>query len=110
MAAQIALSHHEWCDGTGYPHQFAGETIPRAGRIAAVADVFGALTHERPYKKAMTLNEAIAEIDVLASRQFDPAVIEVFQHRTNAASTRPHDPRPLNVVLQVEPFVPSLKE
>ena len=78
MAEVIALSHHERWDGAGYPHGLKGEEIPLEGRIVAIADVFDALTHERPYKKAWPVEEAIAEIQSQAGRQFDPRVITAF--------------------------------
>ena len=62
MAEQIALTHHEKWDGSGYPSGLAGDAIPIAGRIVAVADVFDALTHSRPYKPAWSTADAIAEI------------------------------------------------
>ena len=79
MAADIALSHHERWDGGGYPQGLAGESISLEARIVAVADVFDALLAERPYKKAWPEDEAIAEIERLAGRQFDPSVVESFQ-------------------------------
>lgn len=78
MSEQIALTHHERWDGTGYPGGLTGEAIPRAGRIVAVADVFDALTHERPYKKAWPADEAVAEIVSQRARHFDPEVVDVF--------------------------------
>ena len=78
MAREIALSHHERWDGTGYPQGLKGAAIPLSGRIVAIADVFDALTHDRPYKKAWTLEEAAAEITMLSGRQFDPDLVEVF--------------------------------
>lgn len=77
-AETIAISHHERWDGSGYPTGLSGEQIPQAGRIVAVADVFDALTHDRPYKKAWTVEEAVAEITDQRGRQFDPAVVEAF--------------------------------
>jgi putative two-component system response regulator len=77
MAEVIAYSHHERWDGTGY-HGIAGEDIPLHGRIVAVADVFDALTSERPYKHAWSLADALREIEAQSGRQFDPAVVEAF--------------------------------
>ena len=77
-ARSIALCHHERFDGTGYPHKLRGEDIPLPGRIVAVADVFDALTNERPYKKAWPVEEARAEIQSKAGTQFDPMVVEAF--------------------------------
>jgi PAS domain S-box-containing protein/putative nucleotidyltransferase with HDIG domain len=78
MAAVIAVSHHERWDGTGYPAGLAGEAIPLVGRIVAVADVFDALTHNRPYKCAWSVEAAISEISRQAGRQFDPGVVAAF--------------------------------
>jgi putative two-component system response regulator len=78
MAESIALTHHERWDGQGYPNGLAGEQIPLPGRIVAVADVFDALTHERPYKHAWTVKEAVAEIFHQRGRHFDPAVVHAF--------------------------------
>jgi putative two-component system response regulator len=78
LAQQVALTHHERWDGRGYPHGLAGDTIPLAGRIVAVADVFDALTHERPYKEAWRLEKAVAEIQAQGGRQFDPEVVGAF--------------------------------
>jgi putative two-component system response regulator len=78
MAERIAGSHHERWDGQGYPHGLSGEQIPIEGRILAVADVFDALTHERPYKEAWPVEKAVAEITRQSRRQFDPHVVETF--------------------------------
>jgi putative two-component system response regulator len=78
MAEQIALTHHEKWDGSGYPSGLAGDAIPIAGRIVAVADVFDALTHSRPYKPAWSIPDAIAEITSQAGGHFDPQVLEAF--------------------------------
>lgn len=77
-AEQIAGTHHEWWDGSGYGKGLAGISIPVVGRIVAVADVFDALTHERPYKAAWPVDRAVAEIHTLSGRQFDPEMVEAF--------------------------------
>ena len=79
MAREIALSHHERWDGTGYPHGLKGEEIPLVGRVTSVADVFDALTSSRPYKKGWPVDEAVEYIRNGAGGQFDPAVVEAFQ-------------------------------
>ncbi|BDP43368.1 hypothetical protein DAETH_33370 (plasmid) [Deinococcus aetherius] len=76
MAEEIAESHHERWDGTGYPYGRAGASIPITGRIVSVADVFDALTSERPYKRAWPYEEALAELRRNAGIQFDPEVVE----------------------------------
>lgn len=77
-AAQIALTHHERWDGSGYPNALSGHDIPMTGRIVAIADVFDALTHPRPYKAAWSIDASMSEIRGLAGRQFDPAVVDAF--------------------------------
>ncbi|MBA2348492.1 MAG: HD domain-containing protein, partial [Solirubrobacterales bacterium] len=77
-AAEIALTHHERWDGTGYPAGVAGEEIPMSGRIVAVADVFDALTHARPYKPAWSTSAALQEMAGQGGRHFDPAVLQAF--------------------------------
>jgi HD-GYP domain-containing protein (c-di-GMP phosphodiesterase class II) len=78
MAERIALAHHERWDGTGYPLGLSGDDIPLVGRIVAIADVYDALTHSRPYKEAWEPAHAIAEIRAQAGRQFDPQVVRAF--------------------------------
>lgn len=78
LAEEIALTHHERWDGTGYPYQLAGDNIPLVGRIVSVADVFDALTHDRPYKRAWSVEESLAEIKSQSGRQFDPKVVDAF--------------------------------
>jgi putative two-component system response regulator len=78
MAREIALSHHERWDGTGYPRGLKGEVIPLSGRIVTIADVFDALTHDRPYKRAWSLEEAVVEVKKLSGHQFDPHLVDVF--------------------------------
>jgi putative two-component system response regulator len=78
LAAEIALTHHEHWDGGGYPRALRREEIPLAGRIVAVADVFDALVHERPYKHAWPLTEALQEINAQAGTQFDRAIGDAF--------------------------------
>jgi putative nucleotidyltransferase with HDIG domain len=77
-AAEIVRHHHERWDGQGYPDGLAGEDIPVAARVFAVADVFDALTTERPYRHASPLQTAREMITAESGRQFDPAVVEAF--------------------------------
>ncbi len=86
MAEEIALTHHERWDGRGYPHGLSGEEIPLVGRVVSVADVFDALTHERPYKRAWTTGEALAEIGRGSGTQFDPRVVEAALRLMGEAS------------------------
>ena len=72
----MARTHHDRWDGRGNLTGLAGAEIPLGGRIVAVADVFDALTHERPYKAAWPVAEAVAEIERQSGRQFDPGVVE----------------------------------
>ncbi|OYY92297.1 MAG: two-component system response regulator [Hydrogenophilales bacterium 28-61-23] len=81
MARIIALSHHEKWDGSGYPYGLAGENIPLVGRIVAMADVFDALTSERPYKKAWTVEAAMEYVDANRGKHFDPQLVDLFRTR-----------------------------
>ncbi len=78
IAEKVAMTHHERWDGQGYPQGLSGENIPLAGRITAVADVFDALAHERPYKHAWTEEDALRMIQSLSGCAFDPAVVSAF--------------------------------
>lgn len=78
MARDIALCHHEKWDGSGYPQGLAGEAIPLEARIVAIADVFDALTSERPYKKAWTIDDACQLIREQSGKHFDPQLVEHF--------------------------------
>lgn len=78
MAREIALTHHEKWDGSGYPNGLSGESIPIVGRIAALADVFDALTSERPYKHAWTIEAAVELIKENSGKHFDPVLVDVF--------------------------------
>lgn len=79
MAQRIAASHHERWDGAGYPYGLVGEEIPIEGRIAALADVFDALTSRRRYKEAWSFEQAVTEIRAQSGLQFDPAVVAAFE-------------------------------
>ncbi len=78
-ASIIALTHHEKWDGSGYPRGIKGDAIPLTGRICAICDVFDALTSERPYKKAWTVEETMTELHAGAGKHFDPDLITVFE-------------------------------
>ena len=78
LAKIIALTHHEKWDGSGYPKGIKGEDIPIEGRIAAVCDVFDALTSDRPYKKSWPIEEATAFINEQSGKHFDPNLVPLF--------------------------------
>ena len=78
MGETIALSHHERWDGTGYPSETTGEAIPLVGRICAVADVFDALTSDRPYRPALPNSTAYEMMAAERGRHFDPKVLDTF--------------------------------
>ncbi|WP_278957449.1 response regulator [Aquipseudomonas alcaligenes] len=78
MAREIALNHHEKWDGSGYPRGISGAEIPVEARIIAIADVFDALTSERPYKKAWPVEEAMQLLREQSGRHFDPELVELF--------------------------------
>lgn len=96
LAETIAASHHERWDGTGYGSRLSGDQIPLQGRILAVADVFDALTHQRPYKDAWPVDRSIDEIRTQRGRQFDPAVVDAFlavQEKFDLSDTGEYDRR-----------------
>jgi putative two-component system response regulator len=77
-AADIAWTHHEWWDGSGYPRGLQGTEIPEAARIAAVADVFDALTSNRVYRPGLPFDDVIAMMGELRGRQFEPRLLDAF--------------------------------
>ena len=77
-AATIVLHHHEWYDGRGYPHGLAGSEIPVGARIVSIVDAYEAMVSGRPYRAAITHDEAIAELRRQAGVQFDPELVQVF--------------------------------
>jgi putative nucleotidyltransferase with HDIG domain len=77
-AIPYVLYHHERWDGRGYPSGKAGEEIPLEARVLAIADAFDAMTSDRPYRRALTRVEALAEVERCAGTQFDPRIAEVF--------------------------------
>ncbi len=89
MAATIALTHHEWFDGSGYPQGLSGEDIPLVGRIVAVADVFDALLSDRSYRPAMSTEETAEAIREGRGTHFDPEIADILlQHQEEALSLR----------------------
>jgi len=78
MAISIAHTHHEKWDGTGYPNRLKATDIPIEGRVAALSDVFDALTSDRPYKEAWPVEKALEEIVNLKEKNFDPELVEAF--------------------------------
>ena len=83
MGAEIAGGHHEYFDGSGYPHQLKGQDIPLSARIVAVVDVFDALLHKRPYKEPWPLQEVLDYIAGRANTQFDPNVVTALMQLVN---------------------------
>ena len=79
LSSEIALTHHEKWDGSGYPFGLKEEDIPIEARIVAMADVFDALTSERPYKKAWTVEAALDYQKEQKGRHFDPTLVDLFQ-------------------------------
>ena len=78
FAKEIAETHHEKYDGSGYPHGLIGEDIPLVGRIVALADVFDALVSERPYKEAWPVDKTVKYIEGQAGQHFDPKLVDIF--------------------------------
>lgn len=79
IAAEIALTHHEKYDGSGYPRGLAGPAIPLSGRVCALADAFDAMTAERPYRPALDASAALSEIERCSGRHFDPTLVGAFK-------------------------------
>jgi HD-GYP domain-containing protein (c-di-GMP phosphodiesterase class II) len=90
-AKLVVRHHHERWDGTGYPDSLAGEQIPAAARVFAVADALGALTTDRPYRRAVGWAEARREIEREAGAQFDPAVVAAYAAIPDEAFARLRD-------------------
>jgi len=78
-ALDVVLHHHERFDGSGYPSGLVGENIPLSARIFSVADSLDAMTNDRPYRKALSPNETVAEIQRCVNKQFDPDVVAAFK-------------------------------
>ncbi len=79
IAIAVARHHHEWWSGDGYPDQLAGDEIPVEARLAAIAECFDAMTHDRPYRSRLTVDRALAVVIERAGTQFDPELARVFQ-------------------------------
>ena len=92
MGREIALSHHERWDGGGYPRGTEGDAISEVGRIVAIADVFDALTHHRPYRKAFPLETTLELLRRERGRQFDPRVVDALLEIVGAARLEDLEP------------------
>ena len=120
LAAKIAIGHHEFFDGTGYPYALKGEAISLEARIVTVADVFDALSSKRVYKGEWTVDDAVAYIKERAGKQFDPKVVAVLLEKLpeileardeenrrlvedEAASLQQHFPPPQTMIAAVTP-------
>ena len=90
MGKEIALTHHERWDGRGYPTRLSAEEIPISGRIVAVTDAFDAMTHPRPYKDAIPIEDALEELRRCSGTQFDPAVVDAFMALDHHSLVDPH--------------------
>jgi HD-GYP domain-containing protein (c-di-GMP phosphodiesterase class II) len=90
LAAELPVirHHHEWYNGSGYPDRLMGDEIPRLARILHVADAFEAMTADRPYRKALSNEQALAELRKFAGVQFDPEVVDAFVKTTWAEDVR----------------------
>jgi response regulator RpfG family c-di-GMP phosphodiesterase len=95
LAAEIALTHHEHFDGTGYPRGLSGERIPLVGRIVAIADVFDALISDRPYRVALSQRDALEEMLEQRGARFDPALLDLFADDFDRILADLDGPRPL---------------
>ncbi len=85
MATAIAFTHHERWDGAGYPAAIGQQAIPLVGRIVAVVDAFDAMTHDRPYRSARPIEQALAELQRCSGAQFDPTVVAAFMTLDHSA-------------------------
>jgi HD-GYP domain-containing protein (c-di-GMP phosphodiesterase class II) len=90
LAAELPVirHHHEWYNGSGYPDRLMGDEIPRLARILHVADAFEAMTADRPYRKALSTEQALAELRKFAGVQFDPEVVDAFVKTSWAEDVR----------------------
>lgn len=99
LGREIVEDHHEWYDGSGYPRGKKGEEIPLGARILSVADAFDAMTSDRPYRKAMAREKAIAELQKFSGTQFDPRVVQAFI----AALSQQEAPQPAAIIAEPQP-------
>ena len=93
LAARVALTHHEWFDGSGYPHGLRGEQIPLASRLVALVDVYDALRSDRPYKRAWSHHRVVRHIKERGGSHFDPRIVDAFlalEQRFEAISRQDH--------------------
>jgi putative two-component system response regulator len=108
-AAIIAWTHHERWDGSGYPCGLVGEEIPLEGRIVAVADVFDALTSDRPYRPAVSAADARAHLRAGRGTAFDPQVVDAFVGDVRRTRRNGSDesvaPRPASASIVIKPLV-----
>ena len=105
LAAELPVirHHHEWYNGSGYPDRLMGDEIPRLARILHVADAFEAMTADRPYRKALSQDQALAELRKFAGVQFDPEVVDAFVRTSWADEARDAsdgDLRPIPLLAQ----------
>ncbi len=91
-ALPYVLHHHERWDGTGYPHGLGGEEIPVEARLLGVADAFDAMTSDRSYRPALSVEQALAELERCAGTQFDPELTETFVEGWRSGSITPAEP------------------
>jgi HD-GYP domain-containing protein (c-di-GMP phosphodiesterase class II) len=100
----VIRHHHEWYNGSGYPDRLMGDEIPRLARILHVADAFEAMTADRPYRKALSKEQALAELRKFAGVQFDPECVDAFVKTSWADEARDSDAgivRPIPLIGQV---------
>ncbi|MGA7174036.1 MAG: HD domain-containing phosphohydrolase, partial [Candidatus Dormiibacterota bacterium] len=84
-AREVILTHHERFDGKGYPNGLVGDSVPLAARVFTIADAFDAMISDRPYRKAMSLSEARAEVRRCSGTQFDPQAVAAFESISDEA-------------------------
>ena len=85
---RIVVAHHENYDGSGYPRGLKGEEIPVGARIVAVADLFDAMTSDRPYRKGLPTEVAVEEMKRVAGRQLDPGIVVIFSENSGEISSK----------------------